>query len=494
MPNLFAHLMLLIWPLVMVVLFKKLPADKALVWSFLGAFMLLPPEVYIDLPLVPTLNKYTLPSMAAFLLCMIMTDQKIRLFPASKVISLLMMAYVLSPLVTVMTNREPLFYAHVYLPGMTVYDAISEILKHAITIIPFILGFNFISNPTARRNFLTAFMIAGLIYSIPILLEVRLSPQINNWVYGYFPGLFGQQIRFGGYRPTVFMGHGLVVAYFILMAVLSAAILFAGSKGEERSRYFGIFLYLLVILILCKTVAAVLYAIMLLPIIMFCGPRIKGWVVLVCSILVLAYPVLRAADAVPVDRMLEYAALIQAERAQSLGFRFDNEKELLDHAGQKSLAGWGYWNRNRVFDPETGRNLYVPDGYWIVILGTLGWVGYICIFGLLTVPLIRMWKLRNRGNELDDSNIIYGIGLMLAINLVDLIPNSAINYMTWLLAGLLLSYVPGRELSDVDVATKNEPVPEPVKHKRQPRGHHPEPTTGTAHTVRKKRAAPRSLS
>ncbi len=486
--------MLLIWPLVMVVLFRKLSADRALVWSFLGAFMLLPPEVYIDLPLVPTLNKYTLPSLAALVLCMTMTDHKIRLFPESRIISLLMVAYVLSPLVTIMTNREPLFYAHVFLPGLTIYDAISEILKHAITIIPFILGFNIISTQAARRNFLTIFMIAGLIYSIPILLEVRLSPQINNWIYGYFPGLFGQQIRFGGYRPTVFMGHGLVVAYFILMSVLSTAVLVAGSQGEQRGRYFGVLLYLLVILILCKTVAAILFAFIFVPIILFFGPRMKGWAVLACSVLVLAYPVLRAADAVPVDRMLEYASLIQAERAQSLAFRFDNEKELLDHAAQKSLAGWGYWNRNRYFDPDTGRNLYVPDGYWIVVLGTLGWIGYICIFGLLTVPLIRMWRLRNRGIEPDDPDIVYGIGLMLAINLVDLIPNSAINYVTWLLAGLLLCYVPGRVSSDVDAVTEDdsEPLSEPVKHTRRPRGNRPGLAPNPPRIVRTKRSDPRA--
>ena len=67
-----------------------------------------------------------------------------------------------------------------------------------------------------RHNFLTAYMIAGLIYSLPMLLEIRFAPQFSYWFYGYWIELFDQQIRFGGYRPVVFMGHGLVTAFFLM--------------------------------------------------------------------------------------------------------------------------------------------------------------------------------------------------------------------------------------------------------------------------------------
>lgn len=491
MPNSIAFMMLMIWPVIMVVLFKKLSPDRALVWSFLGAFMLLPPEVYIDLPLIPTLNKYTLPSIVALVLCLTMVDQKIRIFPASRLVTILMVGFVLSPIVTVLSNREPVFWGVVVLPGLSIKDAISVVLTNGITLIPFILGFNLLSTRQARRAFLTAYMTAGLIYSLPILLEVRVSPQINNWVYGYFPELFVQQIRFGGYRPMVFMGHGLVVAFFTLMAILSAAVLGSGSGDDKRARYLAILAYLLVVLILCKTVGVILFAILFLPVILFAGPRLKGWAMLACAVFVLTYPVLRATDAIPVDRMVSYAALIQAERAQSLEYRFDNEKRLLDHAAKKPVAGWGYWNRNRVFDEITGRDLTVPDGYWIIIIGVVGWIGYVCVFGLLTYPLLRLWGQRKNPATVGDEHIVYGIALMLGVNLLDLIPNSTINYMTWTLAGLLLACSIQTVRADADTETEAEAEPDTAPaaplHKRHPRDRRHARKADTAKFQRKKR-------
>lgn len=448
--------------------------------------MVLPAEVYFDFPLIPTVNKYTLPSLTAFVLCLIMVEQKIRIFPASRLVTILMVGFVLSPFATVLSNREPVFWGLIGLPGLSIRDAISVMLIHAITLIPFILGFNLLSTWQARRTFLTTYVIAGLIYSLPIFLEVRVSPQINNWVYGFFPELFAQQIRFGGFRPMVFMGHGLKVAFFILMAALSAAILWSGSSGDKRARYLAVLVYLLVVLTFCKSVGSILFAVIFIPIILLAGPRIKGWTILFCAAFLLTYPVLRATDSIPVDRMVSYAAQIQVERAQSLEYRFDNEKMLLDRAAQKPIAGWGYWNRNRVFDEETGQDLTVPDGYWIIIIGVEGWVGYICVFGLLTYPLFRLWGQRKRTAAMGDAKIVYGIALMLGINLINLIPNAGINYLTWAIAGLLFAC--STQTAQADIEAEPEPATKAPLHKRYSRGHRPAGAANPALFKRKKRS------
>lgn len=59
-------------------------------------------------------------------------------------------------------------------------------------------------------------VIAGLIYTVPMLYEIRMSPQLHTIFYGYFPHSFGQQARGGGFRPVVFMGHGLLVGFLRL--------------------------------------------------------------------------------------------------------------------------------------------------------------------------------------------------------------------------------------------------------------------------------------
>jgi hypothetical protein len=441
MPNLIAYAMLLIWPLIMMGLFKSLTPDRALIWSFLGAFMVLPSGAGIDLPLIPSLDKFTIPSLVALVLCMTMLKQKIRLLPASTVASVLMIGYVLSPFATLLGNRAPLIYGDVFIPGMSIRDAISASISNTITLIPFVLAFNLLSTHQARFNFLTAYMIAGLIYSIPMLLEVRLSPQIGHWVYGFYSfgeERFLQQMRFGGFRPVVFMGHGLSTAFFTLMAVLSTAILWRASNAKNRTLYAFGAIYLLFILVMCKSAGVLVFAALFLPVIGLASRKLKGWAILVCTLFVLSYPVLRAADAVPTDAMVGYAAMIQEERAQSLQFRFDNEEVLLNHAANKPLFGWGSWGRNLVYDATTGENITITDGYWIIIIGVLGWTGYISVFGLLTLPLLRLWSRRGQPAA-DEHNLIYGTSLMLAVNLLELLPNASINTMTWLLAGLLLA-------------------------------------------------------
>lgn len=476
MPNLLAYAMLYLWPLIMLGLFKKLSPDRALIWSFLGAFMFLPARVEIDLPLIPTLDKYTIPSLTALVICLTLVKQRIRILPPSTLASIFMIGYVLSPFATLLNNREPFIDGVVFLPGLSLRDAISASMGYAIVLIPFILGFNLLTTREARHNFLTAYMFAGLVYSIPVLLEIRLAPQFSYWVYGYYTELFGQQIRFGGFRPVVFMGHGLTVAFFMLMTVISTAILLRGSDSKTRVFYGFAFVYLLLVLIGCKTVGPLLFAALFLPVILFTGLKVKAWTLTFCALLVLIYPVLRSTDVIPTEELVAYAELIQEERAQSLEFRFQNENLLLNHAARKPVFGWGFWDRNRLWDPETGRGLTVTDGYWIIVIGVLGWTGYIFVFGLLTLPLFRLWRQRKTMGR-DEHYMTYGTALLLAINLLELLPNSLIITMTWLLAGLLLASSFQKNKIETDVpateTTRDDDSLRP-KHIRKPRGHRPD--------------------
>ena len=472
-PNLFAYLMLLIWPLGAIALFKNLPVERALVWSLLIPLMILPREAEFDLPLIPTLDKYSLSAITAFALCWGMAKDRIRLLPGSRLTTLMMIVYLLSPIAAALTNPEPLFYGPGVIPGLRLYDAISEIMIHAITLIPFVLGYTILSQPGGRRELLAAYVVAGLIYTVPILIELRLSPQINYWVYGVFPMLFDQQVRWGGYRPVVIMGHSLLVAFFMMMTVLAAATLIRGS--DRRSFYLWSFLYLFVILVLCKGTGSILFTLAFAPIIMFAGPRFKSRLILIAATIVMTYPILRGMDAVPVEAFTDYAARLSDERAQSLQYRFDNEERLLEHASRKPVFGWGFWGRNHLYD-EFGRRATTTDGYWTIIIGTLGWVGYICVFGLLTLPLFRLSWHRAKGMAARDAHVVYGLALMLTVNALDLLPNAAINYLTWLTAGVVLA------ATLKSAQTADDPLEEPVSPDRTapPRFSRPRRAAGPA--------------
>ena len=68
MPNGFAYLMLMIWPLVSLVLFRTLKLERALIWSILGGYLFLPPLAEFNLPFVPSMDKVSIPNLSVLVI------------------------------------------------------------------------------------------------------------------------------------------------------------------------------------------------------------------------------------------------------------------------------------------------------------------------------------------------------------------------------------------------------------------------------------------
>src|SRR6056297_2639840 len=228
MPNMIAYFALLVWPVVAVLLFRRLPLRRAIIWTVLGGYLLLPTRTGVDLPLLPAFDKIFIPAASALLLCLSRLRSPLELLPRGPVPRLLAIVFLLGPFITVALNGAPVIFGPRVLPGLAPYDAFSFGLSHAVLLVPFLLGQRFLADEAALRDLLTAIAVAGVAYSLPALFEVRMSPQLHTWVYGFFPHQFLQQIRFDGFRPVVFLGHGLAVALFFSMAFLAAAALWKG--------------------------------------------------------------------------------------------------------------------------------------------------------------------------------------------------------------------------------------------------------------------------
>jgi len=415
-----------------------LPLERALIWSILGGYLLLPPVAAINLPMVPAMNKVSIPALTAFLICTLMLRHHVPVLPQSRLGQVLAVLFVMTPFGTALTNGEPQFLTVRVLPGLSLYDGISMAAAKVFLLLIWALARRFLATEAAIRELLGALVLAGLLYSLPMLIEVRMSPQVNVWVYGFFQHSFEQMVRWGGYRPIVFLEHGLWVAFFALMAFLSAVVLAREAAAGKRLRQGLIALYLGVVLVLCKTLGVLVYAAFLLPLILLAGPRLLLRVAALFALVVMAYPLLRAGGAVPVDLLVDLAARISEERAASLRYRFDNEAVLLNHALLRPWFGWGEHMRNLVHDPLTGETLTVSDGAWIIVMGTRGALGYVADFGLMVLPLILI-ALTSR--HLDRTQLPLSLCVLASIhgvNLLDMLPNATITPITWLVTGALM--------------------------------------------------------
>ncbi|MEL6681410.1 MAG: hypothetical protein AAFQ09_02050 [Pseudomonadota bacterium] len=479
MPNLLAYFVLFTYPLVVVILFRRLPLPQALVWSIMGGYLFLPERTGIDLPLLPAFNKLLIPSLMAAIMCFFAPKPPMRqrpgpsrqsqdnqpaevatLAPArpSVIANLCIATLFIAPVGIALTNSDWVVFGPRVIPGLRIYDAFSMMLATGVMLLPFFLARRYLATPEAHMDLLKTFVKAGLVYSVLILIEIRFSPQLHRWFYGFHAHDFIQQIRFGGFRPMVFIQHGLRVGVFMLMVVIAAFTLYkiraatrAPTGPRQRARDkdqkqvglpIYIALYLLVILLIAKAVGAFMIACIFIPVLMLFKPTQWRTLGMISAVLVLLYPMARSSGVVPLERVYGIAAAISEDRAASFRFRLENEERLLIRASQKPVLGWGIWGRSRVYDPTNGRDISTTDGIWVIVFGVSGWVGYLAQFGLLTLPIFAYFFARG---PLRHSIASQGLCLLLAANLIDLIPNSGLTPVSWMVAGALLGRFERRE-------------------------------------------------
>ena len=454
MPNTFAYVVLFTWPLVVVMLFRVLPLRSALVWSVVAGYLLLPLNTGFDLPVLPAVNKDLILVGSAAIMCLLAARQQSLSFPRSSpgstnsdgafefkvrqgqpiFLGLLIVLFI-TPFITALQNGAPIIIGDLYIPGLRLYDAFSMGLTLLVAILPFLLGRRYLASEDSSAIILRVLVLAALAYSFLILYEVRMSPQLNRIFYGFFPHSWIQHVRGGSFRPLVFLPHGLVLAIFVATAFLSSLISWRLHKNDQsRTRWVIAALLLFGLLVLCVSFGALALGLIFCPLILLLGRRGQLLLAAVLATIVLIYPIMRGGGLIPVDKIHEMVASINQERAGSLQIRLDNEDRLLERAREKPVAGWGSWGRNRVYD-ETGKDISITDGYWVIVIGSLGWLGYLAQFGMLTLPTILLGLKRK---QFDLTLSTSGLALVLCVLLIDLLPNASIGPLTWLIAGSMM--------------------------------------------------------
>ncbi|MBR0725043.1 hypothetical protein [Bradyrhizobium manausense] len=429
---------LLSWPLVTFAIFAcSSTIGRALIISFVSAQLFLPVGAAIKISMLPAIDKASVTSLSALAACFVYSKRwTSAAWPKFGLVELLLLMSLVGPIVTSILNGDNIIIGVRFLPGVGLYDALSAAEAAFISLVPFILARRVLNSEEEIGAFLQVVAISGAFYSILLLFEVRFSPQLHFWVYGYYPSDFVQTVRDGGFRPMAFMGHGLLAAFF-LMASLLAAVSMWRTRPPGKTPWSAIAWYLGIVLLICKSLASLIYGTLASALIIFVRPKSVVSIACILTALSLSYPVLRALGLVPTTSLVEIARTIDTERAGSLQFRLDNEDRLLERALERPIFGWGRFGRSRIYDPQTGKDLSITDGRWIIDIGQFGFVGLFAEFGLLGLCVFRSARTF-RSVEPAARTYVAALTLLLAINVIDLLPNSSILPLTWLIAGALL--------------------------------------------------------
>lgn len=434
MPNTFAYIVFLSWPLIVLYLLNRFKIGPGALLSLLGAYMFLPASFTLVIP-GPDLDKFLITSLT-ILLYIIFQGQTLGVKYLDNRFKFLLLMVIVTPFLTSLTNQE----RYLHLPGLSLYDGLSSSFVSFLEFIPFLIGLVYFRKEEEHFLLFKYFAIATFIYSFFALFEIRMSPQLHNWLYGYFPHDWRQQYRSGGFRSIVFMGHGLLVAMFLAMGVAFwASLNCAKYKVFRYSSTLGL-VVVLITLLLSKSLAALIYGIFALVAIKYFKTKQIYFISIVLALIFITYPISSATGLFPHAKLVEFASEISQDRADSLDFRFRNENLLLAHANQKPWLGWGTWGRNRIYDAETGDDISVTDGKWIISLGSAGWIGFLSTYLFLFLPV---WIIFRRNKSMnftshEDKILLSGHCLIVALIMIDQLPNSSFNPLYLCLAGSLL--------------------------------------------------------
>jgi hypothetical protein len=444
-----AYLVLALWVPMAAVAFAVTKPERAALLVILGGVLFLPERAAFDLPLLPPMDKNGISVFCAFVGMLVFARRKVLAARPLRGVDMFFVLIALANIGTALTNGDPLMYGGgvdydgvtplqpIVLPGTRPYDIVSMTVRDVIAIyMPFLLGRALIRDREAAKALLAATVLGGLAYVPFMLLEMRLSPQLHSWVYGYYATFFGHAVRGEGFKPMVFMAGGLAVAIFCFMAVMSAAILQRVRQPIGPIPAFVALGLLWITLLGSRNMGANIFAFVCVPIVFVSTKRLAVRVATVLVVLVVVFPTMRATQTFPTDDLVTYAGKYNAERAGSLNFRFENEDILLEKAQERLWFGWGGFARNRVFD-ERGKDISVTDGEWIIRLGMRGIFGYVGSFGLLLMPVLMARRRISEVDDVMDQRLMGGLCLLVAANAVDLLPNGLFNHLPFFYAGAL---------------------------------------------------------
>lgn len=413
-----------------------LAAAHSVVWSF----MWLPEGAAFDLPLLPPFSKYTIGAMCALGGLWWKSPKRLKAARVGRGYDWIIYAYVLAQIGTVLTNPEPLHYGTyktIDLPGFTPYDGLSASVRVLFSVaLPCVLGRALLRSRRDLIDLLSVLAAGGLVYSLFIFYELRMSPMLHENIYGFTPREdWSQNLRGGGYRATVFMGHGLVVGFFMFMSAVSAVALQRAGKKKMFGLPMGaVVLYLFAVLVLCKAVAAIIYGVIGYVFMRFFSVKAMMRLMIVLAVIVISYPISRMFEIFPVKEILSASEALGPDRVQSLQFRFDNEDLLLAKGSERLWFGWGGFNRERVYDPESAKDLVIQDGQWIAVFGTQGLIGFCCYFALMLLPVLQAPKQMRRIKRRDDKLLLAGFGYLVVICAVNMLPNMALPQLQFIFA------------------------------------------------------------
>ncbi len=430
MGNVMVTIAMVGWIPVVLMLFCLLPARRAVLAAFVIAWLFLPMASY-KIPMFPPFTKMTAATLGSLIGVLLFDMRRLATYRLS---------WIDAPVILWCVAKMGASVSN----GIGVYDGLSAIEGTLLTWgVPWFLGRLYFSDQEGMRELVWAIVVGGLVYVPFCLVEVKMSPQFHTWVYGYFQHDFVQTKRMGGWRPTVFMQHGLMVGMWMCMTGLVAWWMWLnkGLRQVWRMPMGVVAVTILATAIMCKSFGAVILLGMGMAA-LWMARNLKTLVPLyVLLILAPLYMGTRLGGVWSGRDMLTASSSVGSEeRSDSLKSRLNSEDQFIRAGWQKPIFGFrGWYNTMELWDRKAKGA--IPDALWMIEFTGEGFFGLTALTLFLLLPPLRV-LLRIRPSHLKDPEAAAAVALagVCILYMLDNLYNGMVNPIFALGAGAIVDW------------------------------------------------------
>lgn len=434
--NFFVPIALFGWVPFTILLFSRLKPHHAAMVSVIGGTLLLPMAIF-DAQGLPPFTKNSVIGIGLLLGGRLSGQRRTASFHWSRY-DLPMLIWCLCPLASSLANN------------LGWYDGLAGIWGNmALWGIPYLAGRMYIDTTDKLRDLCLALVIGGLIYAPLCLYEIRMSPQLSNHIYGFFPHSFAQHVRYGGFRPIVFMQHGLMVALW--MAVTTTV---------------AFWLWRTKVIITLKTIPFSFYVLTLTITTVLCKSA-NGWIILALGLgshflfriiksiqpfrllllFIPCYMMLRIMGGLEASYIEnQVSRVFDAERVDSIAIRLKQEDKFIEKMLQQPLFGWGHMDRawpQIDINENVKKDIEMIDALWLIVVSTRGLVGLATITTMMLIgPWLALSRLKQQCQmpTVPPREISLVLSLVVLFFMIDCLFNGMANPVYILISGSLLGW------------------------------------------------------
>lgn len=431
--NALVPIMLFGWVPFSVSLFLLFRTQVAILITIIGAWLFLP-QAGFNLHGLPNFSKETSIAISLIIGRLISPaiDRK-----KLNVGDIFILVWCFCPVITSLAN------------GLGVYDGLSQSFRHVVVWgIPYFIGRRYFDTCDSLKDIATALVLGGLLYVPLCFYEIRMSPQLSNIVYGFFPHSFLQHFRYDGWRPIVFMQHGLMVALWMTITAVVAFGLWTGKFNtaflKSQLTKFIAFCLLLMTAVLCKSSGATLLLIAGLALCFLYKRSNSTNLILLFFMVIPLFLCGRISGVISTEFLVDTAqGVVNEKRVHSFEARLEQEDALMGRAHEHFLYGWGGYGRGNVSD-DNGDSVKVLDALWLITFMTYGGLGLVSLYsGMLSAPytILRKYKQLKEKNSPNNMMLPVLLSLVVIIFMIDQLMNGMVNPIYIFISGSLNGFI-----------------------------------------------------